>query len=259
MRSLYSHFIRNGHAFVTVDVRSSEMSKYAANVMLATRISLMNELALMCDRVGADVMSVRKAIGTDKRIGMAFLYPGIGFGGSCFPKDVKALSRMAIECDSPGNILDAVERVNRYQRVMLANRIVAKFGGDVRGKRFALWGLAFKPKTDDIREAPAITIVKRLTDAGAEICAYDPEAMENAKAMLAGNPRVTFAGSHYEAVEGADALVLATEWALFRKPDWDRVKAALRQPIIFDGRNQYEPAEMAELGFDYTCIGRPQT
>lgn len=256
MRAVYGPFVRNGHPILFMDLASSEMTKYAANVMLATRISLMNELAQVCEKVGADIMMVRQGIGTDQRIGMDFLYAGVGYGGSCFPKDVKALSRLAVEADCPADILDAVDRVNRHQKVVLANRVLARFGGEGRGRRFALWGLAFKANTDDIREAPALAIVKRLTEAGAEVVAYDPEAMDNARRELAGNGRVHFAASAYEALAGADALVLATEWGQFRRPDFERMKSLLAAPIVFDGRNQYEPEEMERLGFEYHCIGR---
>ncbi len=259
MRSLYANFVRNGHPLLLMDVRSAEMTKYVANVMLATRISLMNEMAQICERVGADVMHVRRGIGSDKRIGMDFLYAGVGYGGSCFPKDVKALSRLAIECDCPADILEAVERVNRYQKIVLANRLVARFGGDLRGRRFAMWGLAFKAKTDDMREAPALTIIKRLVEAGADICAYDPEAMDNARRLFGEGGAVTLADSAYAALNDADALVLATEWAQFRRPDFTRIKQLLKAPIIFDGRNQYEPEEMEALGFEYHCIGRAPT
>jgi len=259
MEAIYGPFIRNGHPYIVMDVASAEMTKYAANCMLATRISLMNELAQICDRVGADIMKVRAGIGTDRRIGMDFLYAGVGYGGSCFPKDVKALSRLAVESDCAADILDAVERVNRHQKVMLANRIIARFDGNVRGKRFALWGLAFKADTDDIREAPALAILKRLTDAGAHVCAFDPEAMSNAKRELAGNANVSFADHEYETLSGADALVLATEWRQFRRPDFHKIKASLRQPLIFDGRNQYEPKEMLELGIEYHSVGRART
>ncbi len=258
MTEIYSTFVRNGHPLVFMDVRSAEMTKYAANVMLATRISLMNELAQICDKVGADIMQVRQGIGTDARIGMDFLYPGIGYGGSCFPKDVRALSRLAVEADLPGNILDAVDRVNRHQKVLLANRIIQRFDGDVRKRSFALWGLAFKSNTDDIREASALVVLRRLTDAGATVVCYDPEAMANAKRELGDHPRVRFAPGAYEAVEGCDALVLATEWSQFRRPDFDRLKGLMKAPLIFDGRNQYEPAAMQKLGFEYHCIGRPR-
>ena len=256
MRSLYSYFIRNGHPYLSMDVRSSEMSKYAANVMLATRISLMNELAHICERVGADIMEVRRGVGSDVRIGMQFLYPGVGFGGSCFPKDVAALSRMAEESDCPADILDAVARVNRYQKLSMANRVVAHFGGDLRDRTIAVWGLAFKPQTDDVREAPALTVVRRLMDAGALVRAYDPEATENARAALGGDTRVQFAPSMYEALDGADALVLVTEWPMFRKPNFERMKRLLKSPVVFDGRNQYELSDMRDLGFTYYCVGR---
>jgi UDPglucose 6-dehydrogenase len=216
----------------------------------------MNELAQICDKVGADIMHVRQGIGTDQRIGMDFLYPGIGYGGSCFPKDVRALSRLAVEADVPADILDAVDRVNRHQKVMLANRLIARFDGDVRGRCFALWGLAFKANTDDIREASSLSIVKRLTDAGAQVTAYDPEAIDNARTELRDNHRVTFADSAYEALTGADALVLATEWSQFRSPDFVRMKTLMKTPIVFDGRNQYDPDEMKSLGLEYHCVGR---
>jgi len=257
MEAIYSPFIRNGHPYLVMDIASAEMTKYAANAMLATRISFMNELAQICDKTGADIMKVRTGIGTDRRIGMDFLHPGVGYGGSCFPKDVKALARLAVESDCAADILDAVERVNRHQKVLLANRVIARFNGNVRGKRIAVWGLAFKADTDDIREAPALAILKRLTEAGAHVCAYDPEAMANVQRELAGNANVSFAANQYDALAGADALVLATEWRQFRRPDFARIKAALKQPLIFDGRNQYEPAELAALGFEHHCIGRP--
>jgi len=256
MQVLYSDFVRNGRPLLLMSRRSSEMTKYAANAMLATRISLMNEIARMCDNVGADVMSVRKGIGSDSRIGMSFLYAGIGYGGSCFPKDVKALAQVALESDSTSNLLDAVEQVNRQQKLLLANRVVERFKGDVKGRKFALWGLAFKPNTDDIREAPALAILKRLTNAGAFVCAYDPEAMENAKKMLSHNDKVIFAKDIYETVEGADAIILATEWGAFRNPDFKRIVESMKTPIIFDGRNQYDPEEMEAHGFQYSGIGR---
>ncbi len=257
MRELYRPFVQNGHPLVVMTVHSSEMTKYAANVMLATRISLMNELAQICERVGADITDVRRGIGTDKRIGMSFLYAGAGYGGSCFPKDVKALSRMAIEADCPADILDAVDRVNRHQKILLANRILKHFGGSAAGKRVGIWGLAFKPMTDDVREAPALVIIKRLVEAGATVSAYDPEAMTTAKAELTHLPRVEFAENPYEAARGADALALVTEWGAFRSLDFGRIKALMQHPVLFDGRNQYEPRRMQELGFTYHSIGRP--
>jgi UDPglucose 6-dehydrogenase len=256
MRTIYAPFIRNGHPFITMGVRSAEITKYAANVMLATRISLMNELALLCDRIGADIMEVREGVGSDRRIGMSFLYPGIGYGGSCFPKDVLALSRLALQSDCPAGLLDAVDRVNRHQKVLLANRVVAHFGGDVRGRHFALWGLAFKPNTDDVREAPALAIIKRLVDAGASLAAYDPEALHTARAAVRPHPHVDFVGDAYAALEGADALLIATEWREFSQPDFRRVRRALKQPVIFDGRNLYDPEILRQLGFVYRCIGR---
>jgi UDPglucose 6-dehydrogenase len=256
MDRLYASFVRNGHPVISMSVRSSELTKYTANVMLATRISLMNEIAQICDRVGADIMDVRRGVGTDGRIGMSFLYAGVGYGGSCFPKDVQALSRVALEAGVNSDILAAVENVNRHQKMLLANRVIAAFSGNVRGKRVAVWGIAFKPDTDDIREAPALTIIKRLTEAGATVVAYDPEATANAEKMLAGNARVSFAENPYAAAEGADALLLVTEWRVFRGIDLARVARSMKRLLLFDGRNQYEPAEVRELGFEYHCIGR---
>jgi len=253
---LYEPFVRNGHPLLMMDVRSSEMTKYAANVMLATRISLVNEMARICDAVGADIMNVRRGIGTDSRIGMQFLYAGVGYGGSCFPKDVKALSTLAVESGCQAEILEAVERVNRGQKMFLATQIRRHFDGDVRGKRIALWGLAFKPETDDIREAPALTIIKRLTDDGAHIVAFDPQARPNAEAYFEGTDQVTFVDSPYAALEGADAVALVTEWRIFRSLDFDYVKSLMRSPVFFDGRNQYDIALMREMGFNYHTIGR---
>jgi UDPglucose 6-dehydrogenase len=256
MDRLYNPFVRNGHPVISMSVRSSELTKYTANVMLATRISLMNEIAQICDRVGADIMDVRRGVGTDARIGMSFLYAGVGYGGSCFPKDVQALSRVALEAGVNSDILAAVENVNRYQKMLLANRVIAAFGGNVRGKRVAVWGIAFKPDTDDIREAPALTIIKRLTEAGATVVAYDPEAMGNARKTMAGNARVSFAETPYAAAEGADALMLVTEWRVFRGIDLARVGRSMNRQLLFDGRNQYDPVEVRALGFEYHCIGR---
>ena len=256
VEQMYAPFVQCGRPLLIMDVRSSEMTKYAANVMLATRISLMNEIARICDAAGADITSVRQGIGSDRRIGMHFLHAGIGYGGSCFPKDVKALAGLAIESGCATSILDAVEQVNRGQKMLLANRIIEFFGGDVRGKRIALWGIAFKPETDDIREAPALTIIKRLTDAGAHVCAYDPEAQENAAQRLKNNRRVSFASSPLEAARGADALALVTEWSVFREADLQQVREQMRQPVLFDGRNLYQPEAVRELGFVYRSIGR---
>ena len=256
MRKLYAPFVRNRHPLLVMDVRSSEMTKYAANVMLAARISMMNEIAAICEKVGADIMNVREGVGTDKRMGMSFLYAGVGYGGSCFPKDVRALARIARDVGVQPAVLDAVEQVNDRQKLLVADRVLAHFSGQVSGRRIALWGIAFKPKTDDIREAPSLTIIDKLTAAGATICAYDPEAMPNARRHLAANPRVTFAGDAYGAVAGADALCLVTEWGVFRTPDFERVRAAMKTPFIVDGRNQYEPEEMQRLGFTYVGVGR---
>ena len=256
MRKLYAPFVRNKHPLIIMDVRSSEMTKYASNVMLAARISMMNELAAICERVGADIMSVRDGVGSDKRLGMSFLYAGVGYGGSCFPKDVQALSRIARDVGVEPEVLDATERVNARQKLLVAERIIAHFGGQLAGKRIALWGLAFKPKTDDMREAPSLVIIDKLTQAGASIIAYDPEGMPNARKLLAGNARVTFAPDAYTAIEGADALCLVTEWGVFRTPDFERMRKALRTPLIVDGRNQYEPQEMQRLGFTYVGVGR---
>ncbi len=256
MCKLYSGFTRNGHPILLMSIRSSEMTKYAANAMLATRISFMNELARLCDAIGADVMDIRRGIGTDSRIGMPFLYAGIGYGGSCFPKDVKALAQVALEANCTANILEAVEQVNKHQKMFLANRIIQYFGGDLKGKRIALWGLAFKPNTDDIRESPALTIAKRLTEAGATICAFDPVAQENAKKAVAHNPKISFATGMYEAAEGADAVILATEWRQFRNPDLKRLKENMKGNVFFDGRNQFEPGEMEIAGIEYHGVGR---
>lgn len=256
MCKLYSGFTRNGHPILLMSIRSSEMTKYAANAMLATRISFMNELARLCDAIGADIMDIRRGMGTDSRIGMPFLYAGIGYGGSCFPKDVKALAQVALEADCTANILEAVEHVNKHQKMFLANRIIQYFGGSLKGKRIALWGLAFKPNTDDIRESPALTIAKRLTEAGAQVCAFDPVAQENAKEAMAHNPNITFAAGMYEAAEGADAVVLATEWRQFRNPDLTKLKDCMQGRVFFDGRNQFEPGEMEVAGIEYHGVGR---
>lgn len=256
MKKIYIDFTRNGHPLLIMDVRSSEMTKYAANVMLATRISLVNEFAAICEKVGADILSVRKGMGTDSRIGMSFLYAGVGYGGSCFPKDVKALAQLARDHETPASILDAVENVNARQKQVLAEKINAHFGGDLNGKRIALWGIAFKPRTDDIREAPSIAIAESLKAAGAEVVAFDPEAMGNVKQHHAGLMKL--ADEMYQAVEGADALALVTEWGEFRNPDFARLKSLMNKAVVFDGRNQYDPSELRRLGFTYYGIGRPR-
>ena len=253
MRELYAPFIRTGNPVLVMDLASAELTKYAANAMLASRISFMNEIANLCDRVGADVGEVRKGIGTDSRIGSSFLFPGIGYGGSCFPKDVKALLLVGKEAGLTLHVVGAVDRVNDAQRVLLVPRIEAHLGG-LAGKVVAVWGLAFKPRTDDLREAPALAVIQELLARGAAVRAYDPKAVPAARRLL--GDRVTFCPRSYEAVEGADALVLATEWNEFREPDFERIRTLMRRPAIFDGRNIYNPRHLRELGFHYEGIGR---
>lgn len=255
MQRLYAPFVRTGNPIYFMDIASAEMTKYAANAMLATRITFMNEIANLCERVGANVDEVRIGIGSDKRIGSAFLFPGAGFGGSCFPKDVQALERLADEVGYAFPIMRAVHGVNEAQKRVLGEKIRAHFGPDLEGRRFAVWGIAFKPRTDDIREAPALVLIQDLLAAGAEVVAFDPEAMENARRVL--GDRVTFAESSLDALEGADALVVVTEWNEFRFPDFERIKRGLKQPVVFDGRNVYDPRTMSDLGFVYHSIGRP--
>jgi UDPglucose 6-dehydrogenase len=253
MRELYAPFVRTGNPILVMDVASAELTKYAANAMLASRISFMNEIANLCDRVGADVGEVRKGIGTDSRIGSSFLFPGIGYGGSCFPKDVKALRLLGQDAGAPLHVVAAIDRVNESQRVVLVPRIEAHLGG-LQGKVIAVWGLAFKPRTDDLREAPALAVIEALLARGATVRAYDPKAEAAARRLL--GDRVTFCQRSYEAVEGADALVLATEWNEFREPDFERVRTLMRHPAIFDGRNIYNPRHLREMGFHYEGVGR---
>jgi UDPglucose 6-dehydrogenase len=255
MKRLYAPFIRTGNPICFMDVASSEMTKYAANAMLATRITFMNEIANLCERVGANVDEVRIGVGSDRRIGPAFLFPGAGFGGSCFPKDVRALERLADEVGYEFPIMRAVHAVNEAQKRVLGEKIRRHFGEDLSGRRFAVWGIAFKPRTDDIREAPALVLIEDLLSAGAQVAVFDPEAMDNARRVL--GDRVDFSGSAHEALEGADALVVVTEWNEFRFPDFDRMKKALKEPVVFDGRNVYDPRAMSDLGFVYVSIGRP--
>lgn len=257
MHMLYEPFVRQGNPILVMDERSSEMTKYAANAFLATKITFMNEIANVCDQVGADVDYIRRGIGLDRRIGKHFLYAGIGYGGSCFPKDVKALARTATEYGYPFQILNAVTKVNQLQRFQMVERIRAYFGGDLSGKHFAVWGLAFKPNTDDVREAPALDIIDALLKEGATVAAFDPEALDTSKAVL--GDRITYAEKAYEALHEADALLICTEWAEFRRPDFERVKDLLKQPLVFDGRNVYDPDRMAENGFIYLSVGRPRT
>ncbi|AKJ68677.1 UDP-glucose 6-dehydrogenase [Pandoraea thiooxydans] len=264
MKALYAPFNRNHERTFFMDVRSAEFTKYAANAMLATRISFMNELANLADRVGADIEHVRLGIGSDPRIGYDFLYAGCGYGGSCFPKDVQALMRTANENGLPLQILASVESVNERQKEVLIGKILARLGERLDGKSFAIWGLAFKPNTDDMREAPSRRIIAALLGHGASVRIYDPVAMDEARRVLALDfagreellARVTFAQSQNDALEGADALVIVTEWKAFRSPDFERVKAAMRAPLVFDGRNLYAPEAMSELGIEYYAIGR---
>ena len=256
MRALYAPFMRNRDRFILMDVRSAEFTKYAANAMLATRISFMNELALLAERLGADIEQVRTGMGTDPRIGTHFLYAGTGYGGSCFPKDVKALVHTARAAGQELRILQAVQDVNQRQKHVLVDKIVARFGADLQGRRFALWGLAFKPGTDDMREAPSLTVIEQLLTRGAEITAYDPVAMNQARRLLGERPGLLLVDQAQAALEDADALVIVTEWKEFRSPDFVHLAATLRQPIVFDGRNLFEPADMQALGLEYHAIGR---
>ncbi|MEO8384218.1 MAG: UDP-glucose/GDP-mannose dehydrogenase family protein [Betaproteobacteria bacterium] len=259
MRALYAPFQRNHDRLMVMDVRSAELTKYAANAMLATRISFMNELALLAELLGADIEAVRRGMGSDPRIGYHFLYPGIGYGGSCFPKDVQALQRTATAAGMNLKLLDAVERVNYAQKHVLTQKIVKRFGEDLAGRTIAIWGLAFKPNTDDMREAPSLVLIEDLVKRGAKIVAFDPVAMTEAKHLLAENQNVSFANNAMDALLGADALAIVTEWKTFRAPDFAAIKAALKSPVVFDGRNLYEPGDMREQGFEYFPIGRAQS
>ncbi|MCF8302903.1 MAG: UDP-glucose/GDP-mannose dehydrogenase family protein [Bacteroidales bacterium] len=254
MAKLYKPFTMNGHPVIFMDVPSAEMTKYAANSMLATKISFMNDIANLCEVVGADVNMVRKGIGTDSRIGRKFIYPGIGYGGSCFPKDVKALIRTANEYKYKLRVLQAVEDVNETQKSVLFNKAMKYFGDDLSGKTFGLWGLSFKPQTDDMREAPALVLIDKLLEAGANVKAYDPVAMDEAKRRL-GEDKVELAKDQYEALIDVDALMIATEWSEFKYPNFNVIKKLMKKPVIFDGRNVYDIEEMRDLGFNYFCIG----
>ena len=254
MAELYAPFVRSGNPLIYMDVRSAELTKYAANSFLATKISFMNEIAQLCERLGADVDMVRLGVGSDDRIGKRFLFPGIGYGGSCFPKDVQALVKSAKEADYDFQILNAVMDVNEKQKLHLMPKISSFFNGDLRGKHFALWGLAFKPNTDDIREAPALYIIESLLAQGATVTAFDPEAMPNVKQLMGEN--IAFAENQYEALEGADALIIATEWNEFRTPDFLKIVRAMKRKAIFDGRNLFDVKSISELGFHYESIGR---
>ncbi len=254
MSDLYAPFVRQGNPVIFMDERSSELTKYAANSFLATKISFMNEIAQICERMGANVDMVRSGIGSDDRIGKRFLFPGIGYGGSCFPKDVQALIISSDEVKYDFEILKAVEKVNASQKLHLVEKIKAYFNGELNGKRIALWGLAFKPNTDDIREAPALSIIESLTAMGATITAYDPEAMSNVKAQI--GDKIHYAVNQYEALQGAVALIIATEWSEFRTPDFERMSHILMHKVIFDGRNLFEVPAMKEMGYHYVSIGR---
>ena len=254
MDELYKPYVRQGNPIIFMDEKSAELTKYAANSFLATKISFMNEIANLCEKLGADVDMVRIGIGSDTRIGKRFLFPGIGYGGSCFPKDVQALVKSSNEAGYHFSILDAVMDVNLNQKTIMFTRIMNHFGGDLKGKRIALWGLAFKPNTDDIREAPALYNIEKLVEKGATVIAYDPEAMDNVKKVV--GDKIEYANNQYEAIKDADALFIATEWSVFRNPDFDKVASLLKNKVIFDGRNLYEVDHMTELGFQYFSIGR---
>lgn len=258
MRELYEPFNRNHERIIVMDVRSAELTKYAANCMLATKISFMNEMANIAERVGADIEAVRKGIGSDERIGYHFIYPGCGYGGSCFPKDVQALVRTAESIDYQPQLLQAVEAVNHRQKRKLFEYITKHFGSDLGGKTFALWGLAFKPNTDDMREASSRVLMEQLWAAGARVQAYDPEAMEETQRIYGTRAELVLMGTKEAALQGADALVICTEWQQFKAPDFNSIKAALKTPVVFDGRNLYEPARMQEKGLHYYAIGRGQ-
>ncbi|MBT3612100.1 MAG: UDP-glucose/GDP-mannose dehydrogenase family protein [Flavobacteriales bacterium] len=257
MKQLYSPFFKTHDRIITMDIRSAEMTKYAANAMLATKISFMNEIANICEKVGADANQVRIGIGSDKRIGYNFIYPGAGYGGSCFPKDIKALTKIAKENDYNAKLITAVEEVNDAQKLVIAQKIVKRFGENLNGFVFGIWGLAFKPDTDDMREAPAIYIIKELVKRGAHIKAYDPKAIPEAKDQyLKDVKNISYVDSKYDALKESDALVLLTEWKEFRSPDFSRIKLLLKNPIIFDGRNQYNTNDLKEIGIKYYQIGK---
>jgi UDPglucose 6-dehydrogenase len=254
MGDLYAPFVRQGNPIIFMDERSAELTKYAANSFLATKISFMNEIARLCELIGADVDMVRRGMGSDERIGKRFLFPGIGYGGSCFPKDVQALVRSSDEANYDFKILDAVMEVNESQKLHLLPKIKKYFNNELKGKHFALWGLAFKPNTDDIREAPALYIIEALKKEGATVCAFDPEAMNNVKKEI--SDKIKYADNQYDALEGADALIIATEWNEFRTPDFPKIEMSLKNKAIFDGRNLFDTAAMRELGFHYESVGR---
>jgi UDPglucose 6-dehydrogenase len=256
MRALYEPFTRSREKVIVMDIKSAELTKYAANAMLATKISFMNELANLAERFGADIEKVRMGIGSDSRIGYHFIYPGLGYGGSCFPKDVQALARSARGVKYEPKLLDAVEAVNKAQKEVLPSKILAHYGGNIAGKTFAIWGLAFKPGTDDMREAPSRVLIESLWKAGAKVRAFDPAAAKEAKRIWGDRPDLTLTTRGREALDGADALVIVTEWKEFRSPDFDYLKKTLKAPVVFDGRNLYDPVTMKKQGFKYYAIGR---
>lgn len=257
LRALYAPFNRNHDRIVVMDLRSAELTKYAANAMLATKISFMNEMAALAEQLGADIEAVRQGMGADPRIGYHFIYPGCGYGGSCFPKDIKSLRHTAasVGCDAP--LLAAVEQVNQRQQQKMAQNLLTRFGPDLRGRTFALWGLAFKPGTDDMRDAPSRPLLAAIWAAGGRVQAFDPKAMERARQLYGQRPDLQLCPTQETALEGADALLICTEWQAFRAPDFQQLKALLNQPVIIDGRNLYDPRQLSELGFDYHAIGRP--
>jgi len=253
VRELYEPFVRTGNPILVMDSRSAEMSKYAANALLATKISFINEVSRLCERMGSDISNVRRAIGLDRRIGPHFIFPGVGYGGSCFPKDIRAMIGMGGK-NPEMHLLKAVERVNERQKLLLVEKVKRHFGGRLKGLKFAVWGLAFKPRTDDMRDAPSVTVIQALLRAGARVRAFDPEAMAEAKRIL--GPRIHYATRSYDAVRGASALLVVTEWNEFRRPDFQRIKRLMKSPVIFDGRNIYNPADLRRAGFHYYSIGR---
>jgi UDPglucose 6-dehydrogenase len=256
MQRLYAPFIRNHDRLLVMDVRSAELTKYAANAMLATRISFMNELSLLAEKLGADIEQVRVGIGSDPRIGYHFLYPGCGYGGSCFPKDLQALIHTAASNGQALRVLTAVEEANEAQKMVLVDKVMRRFGADLKGRHFALWGLAFKPNTDDMRKASSLVLIEALLERGATLAAFDPEAMDEARRILGADKRMRYASSPLDTLTNADALLIVTEWKEFRSPDFEKIKQTLKAPIILDGRNIYDPGSMKALGFDYEAIGR---
>jgi len=257
MEDLYSPFVRTGKPIFFMDPRSAEMAKYAANAFLATKISFINEVANLCEAVGADISRVREGIGSDARIGTHFLFPGPGYGGSCFPKDVSAMRRIASDAGSRLRLLDSVEDVNREQKKVVLRKVNAEFGADLAGKTFAIWGLSFKPKTDDMRESPSITVIRGLLEQGAKVVAHDPEAMKEARRLFGDT--IKFAENNYEACTDADALLIMTEWSNYQRPNFDTIKRLLRTPVVIDARNIYNPDRMKQMGFVYHSIGRVTT